>query len=339
MVSDLRHGFRVGAWDIEPLRGAITGPNGEAHHLEPKVMDVFVFLAEHPNELVTRNQLLDVVWTGQVAADELLTRAISELRRALQEDPGDPTYIETVPKRGYRLIGEVLPLADIKPEKKGARFKSFANFTGRRLDFIVILLLCVGLLLFAYEKWWTDTPPELSIAVLPFENLSADPEQEYFSDGISEEILNLLAQVESLKVIARHSSFSFKGQAVDIATMAEQLNVRHLLEGSVRRSGDRVRITAQLIDARDSSHLWSEAYERDYSAENLFEIQSDGEYRSVCCLSSWPRAAQESQGRRAGRCRRAIFAGDRARPAIRRRLRGPCRRVWPLRFVLGRAEQ
>jgi TolB-like protein len=122
---------------------------------------------------------------------------------------------------------------------------------------------------------WPRDPLELSIAVLPFDNMSADPEQEYFSDGISEEILNLLAKIESLKVIARHSSFSFKRKDVDIATMAEQMSVRHILEGSVRRSGDRVRITAQLIDAEDSSHLWSETYDRDYSAENLFEIQSE----------------------------------------------------------------
>jgi TolB-like protein len=118
-------------------------------------------------------------------------------------------------------------------------------------------------------------PPVHSIAVLAFDDLSPAGDQEYFSDGISEEILNLLAQIESLKVTARTSSFSFKEKDIDIATIAEQLNVRHILEGSVRRSGDRVRITAQLIDAKDSSHLWSEAYDRDYSAENLIEVQSE----------------------------------------------------------------
>jgi len=153
--------------------------------------------------------------------------------------------------------------------------QSITHVTGRRMDFIVIAVLAAGLILFAADKWWPRDPLELSIAVLPFDNMSADAEQEYFSDGISEEILNLLARIESLKVIARHSSFSFKGKDVDIATMAEQMNVRHILEGSVRRSGDRVRITAQLIDAKDSSHLWSEAYDRDYSAENLIEIQSE----------------------------------------------------------------
>ena len=97
MSSELQHGFRLDAFEVEPLRGAVTGPNGEAHHLEPKVMDVFVCLAEHGNKLVTRDELLDTVWNGQVAADELLTRAIGELRRALQDDRGHPKYIEPVP--------------------------------------------------------------------------------------------------------------------------------------------------------------------------------------------------------------------------------------------------
>jgi TolB-like protein len=170
----------------------------------------------------------------------------------------------------FEITPEGLTLEKDVPE--GA---SITHITGRRMDFIVIAVLLAGLILLAYDKWWPRDPLELSIAVLPFDNMSADPEQEHFSDGISEEILNLLAQIDSLKVIARHSSFSFKGKDVDIATMAEQMNVRHILEGSVRRSGERVRITAQLIDAKDSSHLWSEAYDRDYSAEDLFEIQSD----------------------------------------------------------------
>lgn len=160
-------------------------------------------------------------------------------------------------------------------EKEVPAGQSITNVIGRRMDIVIIAILSAGLLLFAYDKWWPREPLEPSIAVLAFENMSADPEQEYFADGISEEILNLLAQIESLKVIARHSSFSFKGKGIDIATMAEQMSVRHILEGSVRRSGDRVRITAQLIDAKDSSHLWSQTFDRDYSAENLFYIQSE----------------------------------------------------------------
>lgn len=160
-------------------------------------------------------------------------------------------------------------------EKDVAEGNSITHITGRRMDFIVIAVLAAGLILFAADKWWPRQPLELSIAVLPFDNMSAGLDEEYFSDGISDEILNLLAQIDSLKVTARHSSFSFKGKNVDIATVAEQLGVRHILQGSVRRSGDRVRITAQLIDAKDSSNLWSEAYERNYSADNIFEIQGE----------------------------------------------------------------
>ena len=148
------------------------------------------------------------------------------------------------------------------------------GFAGRRVDFVIIAVLAAAVVVFSYDKWWPQGPMDRSIAVLAFDNMSGDPGEEYFSDGISTEILNLLAQVKSLKVIARHSSFSFKGKDVDIATMAGQMNVRHILEGSVRRSGDRVRITAQLIDAKDSSHLWSQTYDRNYSVEDLFHIQS-----------------------------------------------------------------
>ena len=151
--------------------------------------------------------------------------------------------------------------------------ESITHVTDRRLDFIVISLLCAAVILFAYDKWWIAPPPEFSIAVLPFENMSADPEQEYFSDGISEEILNVLAQIPGLQVTSRSSAFSFKGMGVDIPTVAKQLGVANVLEGSVRKSGKRIRITAQLIDARTDTHLWSETYDRDL--ENIFAVQDE----------------------------------------------------------------
>jgi TolB-like protein/cytochrome c-type biogenesis protein CcmH/NrfG len=153
--------------------------------------------------------------------------------------------------------------------------ESTAPFGGRRTDFVIIAVLSAALLMFAYDKWWDTGPDDLSIAVLAFDNLSSDPEQEYFSDGISDEILNLLAQIQPLRVTARTSSFWFKGKDVKIADIANELNVRHILEGSVRRDGNRVRITAQLIDARDSSNLWSQVYDRDLSAASLFHVQSE----------------------------------------------------------------
>ena len=168
----------------------------------------------------------------------------------------------------YEITPEGLALEkDISPADVAAHAGS------RRMDFVIIAMLSAAVILFAYDKWWPEGPMDNSIAVLPFENLSGDPEQEYFSDGISEEILNLLAQIRPLKVIARTSSFSFKSKDVDIATMAAQMNVSHILEGSVRRSGNRVRITAQLIDAVDSTHLWSETYDRELG--DVFAIQDE----------------------------------------------------------------
>jgi len=168
----------------------------------------------------------------------------------------------------YELTPEGVKLErDIDPAE------SISHVTGRRLDFIVISLLCAAVILFAYDKWWIGPAPEQSIAVLPFENMSDDPDNEYFSDGMSEEILNLLAQVPELRVTSRSSAFSFKGQNLDVPTMAARLNVAHVLEGSVRKSGNQLRITAQLIEVASDTHLWSKTYDREL--QNVFAIQDE----------------------------------------------------------------
>jgi TolB-like protein/lipoprotein NlpI len=161
----------------------------------------------------------------------------------------------------------------ISPEKDVDRAESITQLTGRRLDFIVISLLCAAVILFAYDKWWIGGPPRQSIAVLPFENMSDDVNNEYFSDGISEELLNLLTKVPELRVISRTSAFSYKGKDIDIPTIAAQLNVAHVLEGSVRKAGNQVRISAQLIEASSDSHLWSETYER--TLDDIFATQDE----------------------------------------------------------------
>jgi TolB-like protein len=165
----------------------------------------------------------------------------------------------------------------LKKEQEVDRSESITHITGRKLDFIIISVLAIALVVFAVDKFVlapdiapapdsaqkiVATEAQQSIAVLPFVNMSPDPEQEYFSDGLSEEILNLLAKVPDLKVIGRTSSFSFKGKNEDLRVIGQTLGVRSLLEGSVRKSGDEVRITAQLIDVSDGSHIWSETYNR-----------------------------------------------------------------------------
>jgi len=168
----------------------------------------------------------------------------------------------------YELTPEGISL-----EKDVAAAESITHVTGRRIDFIVISLLCAGLILFAYDKWWIGPPPEKSLAVLPFENMSGDPGQEYFSDGISEELLNLLAQIPELRVISQTSAFSFKGKNLEIPEIAQRLNVDHILEGSVRKSGNKLRITAQLIKADDGFQLWSSSYDREL--DDVFAVQDE----------------------------------------------------------------
>jgi TolB-like protein len=178
----------------------------------------------------------------------------------------------------------------IKREKEVDRSQSITRNTGRKLDFIIIGVLVVAIAFLAYDEFVIEPAqeearttanseasevietdiPEMSVAVLPFVNMSADPDQEYFSDGISEELLNQLVKIRGLQVAGRTSSFAFKGRNEDLRSIADQLNVAHILEGSVRKAGDRVRITAQLVKASDGYHLWSETYDRDLS--DIFAI-------------------------------------------------------------------
>jgi len=168
----------------------------------------------------------------------------------------------------------------LKRDYEVDRSESTTPQTGRKLDFAIIGLLVVALGYFAYDKFAvgpgrTEQAIQIdkSIAVLPFVNMSSDVEQEYFSDGLAEEVLNLLAKIPDLRVIARTSSFSYKGKDIKIADVANELNVGHVLEGSVRKAGDQLRITAQLIRASDSSHLWSQTWDR--KLEDIFAIQDE----------------------------------------------------------------
>jgi len=174
----------------------------------------------------------------------------------------------------------------LKKEKDVDRSESVTHITGRKLDFAIITALVLALVYFAYDEFViepeqeSDSAPKIvatdvqqSIAVLPFVNMSPDPDQEYFADGLSEEILNLLAKIPELKVIGRTSSFAFKGKNEDLRVIGETLGVDTVLEGSVRKSGNRVRITAQLIDVADGAHIWSETYER--TMTDIFEVQDD----------------------------------------------------------------
>jgi len=161
----------------------------------------------------------------------------------------------------------------ISLEQEVDRAHSITHVTGRRLDFLVISLLCAAVIMFSIDKWWIGEPPEKSIAVLPFVNMSGNVAQEYFSDGISEELLHRLAQVSELHVAARTSSFHFKNKNIAVADIAYKLGVRSVLEGSVRQAGNNIRVTAQLINASNGFHIWSKTFDREF--DDIFAIQDE----------------------------------------------------------------
>lgn len=309
---ELDAGFLLGPWRVEPSRNAIF-KEGDEKHLENRVMQTLVFLAKRKGEVVLREEFFDSVWQGRVVNEEALSRAISLLRTALDDKTQSPEFIQTIPGVGYRLIADVVTanIQDeiIAPANDviGATFQvmgsagsvaaeqSAATRKGTRIHRIILfsLVLFIGVLMidkFLPNPMWepaiTDAAHKQgqdqglaepramnSIAVLPFVNMSSDPEQEFLADGMTEELLHMLANVPKLRVTARTSSFFFKGRDVPIPQIAKALNVKHVLEGSIRRSGDKIRITAQLIEAETDRHLWSQSYNRDL--EDIFAIQDE----------------------------------------------------------------
>jgi TolB-like protein/cytochrome c-type biogenesis protein CcmH/NrfG len=236
-VSQSETCFNLGDWRVFPLRNVILRGSKE-RRLENRLMQTLEFLAAHPGEVLTRHRFFESVWRGRVVNEEALSRAISLLRSALDDDAHAPRYIQTIPGVGYRLIAQVAGL--LQPKQAALN---------------------------------TGDSQQNSIAVLPFVNLSADPANEYFSDGVSEEILNVLTQVERFKVVGRTSSFAFKDTQEDLRSIGRTLNVTHLLEGSVRKADSRVRITAQLIKTDDGFHVWSETFER--QLDDIFAVQDE----------------------------------------------------------------
>lgn len=251
--------YEMGPVTLDPSSDALSGPGGRIH-LEPRVTDFAVRLARRAGEVVTREELIEDVWEGYPGADQSLTNAASKLRQALEEAGGNRQILETVPKRGYRLAEAVHV-----PATTG----SSRLWRGTALALPAVVLLAI----FALVYFGSDAPQEAdnSIAVLAFEDLSPRGDHEYLSRGIAEELLNLLARVPGLRVVGRTSAFSFAEKDVTIPEIGEQLNVNHVLEGSVRRSGDRLRITVQLLEAGPDRHLWSETYEQ--PLDDIFAVQ------------------------------------------------------------------
>lgn len=267
----LEPGFQLGSLRVNPSAGEVTGPGG-CEKLDPKVMDVLVLLARHAGQVVLREDLLAALWPNAVVTDDALSRCLYELRRQLSQAGASEqfkTMIETVPKRGYRLNATATPLAQAPGNRSPV-------WTTPRLAAIGAAILAAAVLSYVVGDRTTNPAAPAtasSVAVLPFVDMSAAQNQQHFSDGVSEEILNRLAQTRTLRVIARTSSFSFRDQAVNIPDIAAKLDVTHVLEGSIRRSGDRVRITTRLVEAASNSQLWSKTYDRE--SGDLFAVQDE----------------------------------------------------------------
>lgn len=273
-------GFRIGGWTVEPALTRLTR-SGDEVRLEPKVMALLVYLAERPGQVISREELEEKIWAGTIVSYDALTGAIQKLRKAFNDDSRRPRIIETLSKRGYRLVAPVEPLdTQHKPSPQAADTShGAASRYGMKtawLAMIAILLIATGALSWYFstgnsgEESVSETAVN-SIAVLPFDNLSGLAEQEYFSDGMTDELITGLAKHPDLLVIARDSAFMYKDKAVDVREIAKKLNVQYILHGSVRRDNDQVRINAQLVDTDSNTLLWAESY--DGTMTRIFELQ------------------------------------------------------------------
>lgn len=283
--------FRVGAWVIAPRLNSLSN-NGRTLHVEPKVMQVLVCLAE-AGDVVSKERLMSRVWAGTFVTDDVLTRSISELRKAFEDDPKNPRFIQTIPKGGYRLLipaerlssssnGSAAPTADaerqLTPPMKAAP-------GARRVAPLAVVLAALGavaLTIFALRRLSTASsaglpvvsPQRTVLAVLPFQNLNKDASQEYFADGLTAEMISQLGRLPSdrLGVIAWNSMIRYKGAKRSEAEIGGELGANYILEGTVRRENQRVRITAELLKVGDRSHIWANSYDGDLG--DVLAVQS-----------------------------------------------------------------
>jgi TolB-like protein len=214
--------------------------------IAPQVFDLLDYLIRNRERVVSKDDLIKAIWDGRIVSDAALTTRVNVARSAIGDSGEEQRLIKTLPRKGFRFVGTVreaqrplsVAVTDIPAEQ---------------------------------PKPALPLPDKPSLAVLPFTNLSSDPEQEYFADGMVEDIITGLSRSKSLFVIARHSSFTYKGKAVDIKQVGRELGVRYVLEGSVRNAGNRVRIAGQLIDATTGAHLWADRF--DSQLEDIFDLQ------------------------------------------------------------------
>jgi TolB-like protein len=239
----LRYLFEEYAFDTdrrELHRGA------DAVSVAPQVFDLLDYLIRNRERVVSKDDLINAIWNGRSVSDAALTTRLNAARSAIGDSGDEQRLIKTMPRKGFRFVGTV----------REAQRPAGAATVDNPME---------------PPKPALTLPDKPSIAILPFTNLSSDPEQEYFADGVVEDIITGLSRSKSLFVIARNSSFTYKGKAVDIKRVGRELGVRYVLEGSVRKAGNRVRVTGQLVDAETGNHIWADRYDR--TLEDIFDLQ------------------------------------------------------------------
>lgn len=292
--------FFIDGWFVSPAEGLLTR-GSESVRLEPKAMEVLVYFASRPNEVITREELERDVWLGALVGYDAVTNTIIKLRKALQDSARNPRFIATVPKRGYQLIAAVTyPESDNTPElplhvtnqvETETRDKS-SLWLSQYLSIIIVLLF---IFLFGTFWFWTSSavksslpvtnnnmaPP--SIVVLPFENISDDPKQDYLADGITEDIITDLSRISNLLVIASNTSLKYKGKQVTAEKVGNELNVKFVLKGTIRRLGDKVRVNAQLVNSETGFNTWAQRYDRKLT--DVFAVQDEVTQSIVTALA------------------------------------------------------
>jgi len=241
--------FQFDKFVLDTDRRELRGGNGVVIHVEPQVFDLLLHLAQNANRVVTKDELIERVWNGRAVSDAALNSRINAARRAIGDSGEKQAIIRTIQRRGFLLA------ADVNTRASGATAATQRNARTEGAP--------PGLAM----------PDKPSIAVLPFQNLSGDPAQDYFAEGMVEDIITGLSRIKWLFVIARSSTFTYKGQPVDVKRVGRELGVRYVLEGSVRKAGERVRISAQLVEAESSGHLWAQRY--DSRLDDIFALQDE----------------------------------------------------------------
>ena len=246
--------------------------NGITQSLEPQVFRLLAHLIENRHRVVTRNELYDTIWNGRVVAESALYSRIKSVRAAIGNDGTDP--IRTVSRSGYQFVAEVEEVATA--EKEVAKPQS-VRAPKRKWVAVAAVVAVAALLVTVTLNWQGSTPAAAAsavptLAVLPFLDMSPGKDQEYFVDGLTEELTDQLSHIPGMRVVARTSTFAYKNRPEDLRTVARTLGAQNLLEGSVRRDGDQLRITAQLIDA-NGKHIWSQTFDR--RREDIFAIQEE----------------------------------------------------------------